>query len=356
MSIQKLTDATNSGYVSSEETDSLLIARTPKGKQSVLRQIKMNSANGPTTNSMTSTSSSKPTLIRQDRTSTYLTSPQLSQQTRVGSDESERSGIIQDEDIEQGLRSSTVPDIEVHPEDQDHQQTHNLHVQQPQQSAKTASTNALTQQPQQLQPTISITNLNNSSYQIQDNTNLVPSSYQSLTANASPSAQSRCRACRNCSRRASTTPFSGQIDRSTSRDSVKSAFQQGNLGGSGTIICGGSSSALPHNVPPVLVTSSPTNGSRIIRQSSQPESSTSAVFCGVHNSCGHSHTVPNVSLKQLRDTNADGIAGIAADSLRINGGMRPFKQVRLIVCVRMSESDFLPTPFKSSLNFVDVKK
>ncbi|KAL9878048.1 small conductance calcium-activated potassium channel protein isoform X8 [Glossina fuscipes] len=338
MSIQKLTDATNSGYVSSEETDSLLIATTPKGKQSVLRQIKMNSANGPTTNSMTSTSSSKPTLIRQDRTSTYLTSPQLSQQTRVGSDESERSGIIQDEDIEQGLRSSTVPDIEVHPEDQDHQQTHNLHVQQPQQSAKAASTNALTQQSQQLQPTISITNLNNSSYQIQDNTNLVPSSYQSLTANPSPSAQSRCRACRNCSRRASTTPFSGQIDRSTSRDSVKSAFQQGNLGGSGTIICGGSSSALPHNVPPVLVTSSPTNGSRIIRQSSQPESSTSAVFCGVHNSCGHSHTVPNVSLKQLRDTNADGIAGIAADSLRINGGMRPFKQGVLLMPRTLSES------------------
>ncbi|XP_058979175.1 small conductance calcium-activated potassium channel protein-like isoform X3 [Musca domestica] len=345
MSMQKLTDATNSGYVSSEETDSLLVSQTPKCKSSVLRQLKMNSANGPTTNNMTSTASQKPTLIRQDRTSTYLTSPQLSQQTRLGSDDSDRDGggscRIADEDVEQGLRTATVPDIEVYQEDQDYNQNQNHQQQQLSSSAPTTSIQTQQHQQQQQQqqptsklqqqPTISITNLNNS---YPDNnastTNLGTSSYQNLSSNPlSPSAQNRCRACRNCSRRASTTPISttGHMDRSTSRDSVKSAFQQGNLGGS-LVVYGGSNNALPHNVPPVLVTSSPTNGSRIIRQSSQPESSTSGVCCGAHSTCGHSHTVPNVSLKQLRSTETDGIAGIAADSLRINGGMRPFKQLR----------------------------
>ncbi|XP_065363441.1 small conductance calcium-activated potassium channel protein isoform X3 [Calliphora vicina] len=340
MSMQKLTDATNSGYVSSEETDSLLVSNTPKCKSSVLRQIKMNSANGPTTNNMTSTASTKPTLMRQDRTSTYLTSPQLSQ-TRLGSDESERSAHVADDDVEQGLRPTTVPDIEVYQEDQDHNQNqkqssqhHNQQAQNQQQLTATAptsqsSSSAAHGHQLQQQPTISITNLNNHGYP--ENSNL-GTSYQNLsTSPISPSAQTRCRACRNCSRRASTTPISttGQMDRSTSRDSVKSAFQQGNMGSS-LMPYGGSNNALPLNVPPVLVTSSPTNGSRIIRQSSQPESSNLAICCGAHNSCGHSHTVPNVSLKQLRTepSQSDGIAGIAADSLRINGGMRPFKQLR----------------------------
>ncbi|KAM7347217.1 small conductance calcium-activated potassium channel isoform 3-T5 [Cochliomyia hominivorax] len=355
MSMPKLTDATNSGYVSSEETDSLLVSNTPKCKPSVLRQIKMNSANGPTTNNMTSTASTKPTLMRQDRTSTYLTSPQLSQQTRLGSDESERSAHVADDDVEQGLRTSIVPDIEVYQEDQD--QNQNQHQKQSQHHNQAQTTNqqltataptscspspssSVAQGHHQLQqqPTISITNLNHG---YQDNLNL-GTSYQNLSSSPiSPSAQTRCRACRNCSRRASTTPISttGQMDRSTSRDSVKSAFQQGNLGSS-LVAYGGSNNALPLNVPPVLVTSSPTNGSRIIRQSSQPESSTMAICCGAHTSCGHSHTVPNVSLKQLRTepSQSDGIAGIAADSLRINGGMRPFKQGVLLMPRTLSES------------------
>lgn len=332
MSMHKLTDATNSGYVSSEETDSLLVATTPKSKTSVLRQIKMNSANGPTTNNMTSTASTKPTLMRQDRTSTYLTSPQLSQQTRLGSDESERSAHVVDDDVEQGLRTSTVPDIEVYQEDQDRTQSqHHKSTQQNQQQltaiAAPTSSNAPQSLQLQQQPTISITNLNHGH---PDNSNL-GTSYQNISScPISPSAQMRCRTCRNCSRRASATPVSNtlQMDRSTSRDSVKSAFQQGNFGSS-LVAYGGSNNALPHHVPPVLVTSSPTNGSRIIRQSSQPESSTLAICCGAHNTCGHSHTVPNVSLRQLRaePSQSDGIAGIAADSLRINGGMRPFKQV-----------------------------
>ncbi|XP_018788825.1 PREDICTED: small conductance calcium-activated potassium channel protein isoform X1 [Bactrocera latifrons] len=330
MSIQKLAESTNSGYVSSEETDSLLVSNTPKCKSSVLRHIKMSSVNGPTSTSMTSSSTGKPTLIRQDRTSTYLTSPQLSQQTRLGSEESVR-GVGGDDDIEQGLRPGVVPDIEVHEDNPNKQQaTHkklesNHLKQQPVQQS-----NSRSQLQQQIsQPTISITNLN--TYQTQEyvnpqsNPNLGTSSYQNLSCGIPTSAQNRCRACRNCSRRASTTPLSttasAGMDRSTSKDSVKSAFQQGNLSIS--------SSAMQQHAPPsLLVTSSPTNGSRIIRQSSQPESSTTAICCGAHSSCGHSHTVPNVSLKILRDSATDGIAGIAADSLRINGGMRPFKQLR----------------------------
>ncbi|XP_067638124.1 small conductance calcium-activated potassium channel protein isoform X6 [Eurosta solidaginis] len=335
MSLQKLCENTNSGYVSSEETDSLLVSNTPKCKSSVLRHIKMSSANGPTSN-MNSSSAGKPALIRQDRTSTYLTSPQLSQQTRIGSEESVR-GVIGstggggEDDLEQGLRPTTVPDIEVHEDDQTRQQSIQKKLDSNHFKQQQSQANSRTQlQQQHSQPTISITNLN--TYQLtqelahpQSNPNFGSSSYQNLSCGIPSGAQNRCRACRNCSRRASTTPISTTVnlgmDRSTSKDSVRSAFQQGNL-------CI-SSSTMQQNAPPsVLVTSSPTNGSRIIRQSSQPESSTAAICCGAHSSCGHSHTVPNVSLKLLRDSATDGFAGIAADSLRINGGMRPFKQLR----------------------------
>ncbi|XP_034119535.1 small conductance calcium-activated potassium channel protein isoform X10 [Drosophila albomicans] len=419
MSIQKLNDNANSGYVSSEETDSLLVSSTTKGsgggRSALLRQVKCNNsaANGPTTattaaaaaaaaaaanNSMASTSGGKPTLMRQDRTSTYLTSPQQSQsqQMRMGSEESMRGGVGMgmgggggggmgmghDEDIEQGLRAAIVPDIEVHEEDQELTQNTSTTttISASASVAGNAATTKLQQQPsvdsqskqqqQQQQPTISIMNLSPSGHG-SSHPNLGTSSYQNLSSSIPPSAPSRCRACRNCSRRASTTPISTtmantmtmlggqQIDRSASRDSVKSAFQQGNLTSSMAICI--SNSALQQQqqqqqqqqlqlqlqhqqqlqlhhhqqqqqqqqqVPPVLITSSPTNGSRIIRQSSQPESSTTAICCGSHSSCGHSHTVPNVSLKQLRESTTDGIAGIAADSLRINGGMRPFKQLR----------------------------
>jgi len=75
--------------------------------------------------------------------------------------------------------------------------------------------------------------------------------------------------------------------------------------------------------PPVLLTTSPS--SRIIRQSSQPEAATgSASMCSGH--CCHMHHQPSSSLRQLRDP-ADNIAMIAADSLRINGAIRQFRQV-----------------------------
>ncbi|XP_017065897.1 small conductance calcium-activated potassium channel protein isoform X12 [Drosophila eugracilis] len=411
MSIQKLNDTTNSGYVSSEETDSLLVSSSNPskggGRTALLRQVKSSSTNGPTTGASTSSSgsvsgggsgsgggsasgsnsaaggagASKPTLMRQDRTSTYLTSPQQSQHVRMGSEESMRGGsggaTGHDEDVEQGLvRSSIVPDIEVHEEDQEQQQQQQQHSQ----MAMTTTT-ATTNNQQQQQPTISIMNLSlkpgdshSHSSSPGSHPNLGTSSYQNLASSIPPSVPSRCRACRNCSRRASTTPTT-LIDRSASRDSVKSAFQQGNLSSSMAICI--SNSALPQQqqqyhlqqqqhyqlqqqhlqqqhmqqqqqqqqqqVPPVLITSSPTNGSRIIRQSSQPESSSTAICCGPHTACvghahSHSHTVPNVSLKQLRESSGDGIAGIAADSLRINGGMRPFKQGVLLMPRTLSES------------------
>ncbi|KAL5275115.1 KCNN2 family protein [Megaselia abdita] len=305
-SSKNILEASNSGYISSEETDSLLVSSNQKNRhypQSSgsassssatststvkLRHLRMNSANGPTNNNNTSTS--KPTLTRQDRTSTYLPSPQLSQK-RSGSDESIRAAIGIStsseiiEDLEQGLRhsvtsaSSMVPGIEVF------------------------ST-------EDKQPTISLHS--------DLNTGMI--SYQSTQPHH------RChRSCKNCNRRASTTPISTlQMDRSASRDSVKSAFQQ-----QGTTLSGSQQlQHYPQPPPPVLVTCSPTNGNRVIRQSSQPEASTNIVCCERYSSCGHSNTVPNVSLKQLQRDTTDGIAGIAADSLRINGAMRPFKQLR----------------------------
>ncbi|KOX76453.1 Small conductance calcium-activated potassium channel protein [Melipona quadrifasciata] len=74
--------------------------------------------------------------------------------------------------------------------------------------------------------------------------------------------------------------------------------------------------------PPVLVTTSPS--ARIIRQSSQPEAS--ACCCSGCCCPLHTGTAPSAaSLRQLREP-SDGIAGIAADSLRINGGIRQFRQ------------------------------
>ncbi|XP_037903330.1 small conductance calcium-activated potassium channel protein isoform X3 [Hermetia illucens] len=284
----------NSGYGSTEETDSLLLSPTTKPKPVITSQIstssqcqtnKQPSINGPTNMSTTS----KPILIRQGRTSTYLASPQLSQ--TQGASEDSATG---DEDPEGNIR--TVPDIEVY-----------THSERPEKPEK---------------PAISISNST-------DNGTDFPHASTSSTATAigtyQLSPQNRCRACRNCDRRASTTPVTTlQFGRSVSKDSVRSAFQ-GNV----------TSSVGVQHVPPVLITSSPTSGSRIIRQSSQPEAST-VICCGGH-ICGHSHTAPNVSLRQLREP-SDGIAGIAADSLRINGGMRPFKQGILLCPQTLSQS------------------
>ncbi|XP_015600038.1 small conductance calcium-activated potassium channel protein 2 isoform X1 [Cephus cinctus] len=118
------------------------------------------------------------------------------------------------------------------------------------------------------------------------------------------SHQYRCR----CDRRDSLAPSSAlYLGRSASRESIRSGHH--------CCPC----QAPP---PPVLVTTSPS--ARIIRQSSQPEASAcccSGCCCSLHSGAAPSAA----SLRQLREP-GDGIAGIAADSLRINGGIRQFRQ------------------------------
>lgn len=257
----------NSGYGSSDETASLLLVGggnegnptiVSMGSKQVSTMSSHSSTNGPTGGG------NKPVLIRQDRTSTYLASPQLSAQG--GSEES--GGTM-------GADTRSVPDIELHCD------------------AET--------------PKISVCDAESKA-----------SNYQLVPYN-------RCRACRNCDRRASTavaslsTGSSALVGRSASKESVA-------VHGGGRYSPGGLSKQQSASIPPVLITSSPT-GSRIIRQSSQPEQS-NIVCCGAH--CAHAHTTPNVSLQRLKDP-ADGIAGIAADSLRINGAMKPFKQVSFLL-------------------------
>ncbi|XP_075979790.1 small conductance calcium-activated potassium channel isoform X12 [Anticarsia gemmatalis] len=138
-----------------------------------------------------------------------------------------------------------------------------------------------------------------------------------------PQTYSRCRV---CERRQSTAPMSAlQLARSVSRESVRSAVHYP---------CGCSSlhavSTCPVIQPPALLL--PTTSARIIRQSSQPESSACAAHCP-----HHAHNHPSASLRQLREP-GDGIAGIAADSLRINGGMRPFKQGLLLCPQTLSQT------------------
>ncbi|XP_055629149.1 small conductance calcium-activated potassium channel protein isoform X4 [Toxorhynchites rutilus septentrionalis] len=308
MSLQNDADPTsNSGYGSSDETASLLITSTNNNSNnsnsstttttgssiistiSKSRMASHSSFNGPTnqqsTTSVGSTSpktmmasgansnaassgnnsnnTNKPTLIRQDRTSTYLASPQLSTIGLGGSEESAQGG----DDDQHNARS--VPDIEMH-----------------------------------CRPEAPAIAVSNSCHSDGRGTATGGSGYQLVPYN-------RCRACRNCDRRASTTPVSSlQLTRSVSKESVRSALH--------------SRLTVQHStIPPVLITSSPTSGSRIIRQSSQPEAS-SHICCG--SQCAHVGAHPSSSLRQLREP-GDGIAEIAADSLRINGGMRQFRQL-----------------------------
>lgn len=298
------------------------------------QQAKLSSANnGPSSSSL---SNAKPTLIRQDRTSTYLISPSLSQ--TVGGGYSEESAQSNEENGGGGsepiMLANSVTDLDI--------QYNRLET-----------------------PVISISNVCHApsgfsggtggggsgiggGHNVRHRGSI--SGYQISSASTSPNT--RCRTCRSCDRRASTTPVSSMhIMRSVSKESVRSNAVYGYLSPS----CGGAAHhqhsggnnqplLLQHHQrilpPPVLITGSPGgssggNGgggnSRIIRQSSQPEAS-NIVCCGGHNTCNHSQTAPSVSLKQLRENSiSEGIAGIAVDSLKINGAMKPFKQVMLLM-------------------------
>lgn len=250
MSAANENDALNSGYGSSDEKATLLTV-TEKGSAHKLtnksRIGSLSSTNGPT---------NKPVLIRQDRTSAYVTSPQL-------------SGVGASEDEDDKRKSM-------------------------QEITKAGSGD------ETVKPVISVSTPSESPGN--KNQQVVP--------------YNRCKACRNCDRRASSSQISSiplQIKKSASKESIRSTTMYGRF--SPQLIKQQSVA-----IPPVLVTSSPVNGSRIIRQSSQPEQGTYT-----SNSCV-AHSGQSSSLRQLKDP-SDGIAGIAGDCLRINGAMRPFKQV-----------------------------
>lgn len=225
----------NSELCASEETSTLLVDdqqqnvnnnNNASNSANVARLQKAQSyscsTNGPTTSSGIITqqslteATSKPVLIRQDHTSSYLTSPQLS---ALGT-----SDETSDDDNTKTISYQLIPNI----------------------------------------PT------------------------------------NRCRTCRSTERRSSISPASViYLPRSLSKESV------GRL----------TSNPVHHHsatIPPVYVTSSPTSGSRIIRQSSQPESST--LSCCNSANCSHNHQTS--SLRQLKDP-SDQISGIATDALRV---------------------------------------
>lgn len=128
----------------------------------------------------------------------------------------------------------------------------------------------------------------------------------------------------------------------------------------------------PPIAPPVLLTTSPS--SRIIRQSSQPEST--HLLCyhsnhqitsshhGIHQHHHHHHSgctnspVPSMSLRQLRgdsrDQPYDPIAMIASESLRINGAIRQFKQVRKLLTFDQGLGFKQPRPTGTYLLLVEL--
>lgn len=279
--------ATNSGYGSNDETTSLLvltpsvtvIASAPTDKE----------PNGPSASNKHNPS--KPVLMRQDCTARYLTSPhpQLSGSGGLGGSEESGTSIR----IEESSTRS-VPDIELHCRLDNVQ-----------------GNSSMDRHHNFTSPVINVPGgcrhrASASGYQ------LIPQAYTR---------------CRGCERRASTTPISSlHLARSISRESVRSALHY-QCPCSTTHATGTCPTIQP---PTVLLTT--TQNSRIIRQSSQPEAS-AITCCGGH--CVHQHA-PSASLRQLREP-GDGIAGIAADSLRINGAMRQFRQVMVLFSAKLEK-------------------
>ena len=136
-------------------------------------------------------------------------------------------------------------------------------------------------------------------------------------------------------------PFSFSLSRATSRDSVRSGTgQQQESCSPGLSLrlpsCGGGVQQL------VPVCPDTPRSEMLLRQHSQPETS-----------CYHCHTVASTSLRHLRETSIGGlgggglggcdIAGIAADTLRINGAIRQFRQVAFPVGHIFSNSNLQTT-------------
>lgn len=222
---------------------------TEKLSNAVLNDESLNVLKNGPTNSCTLTAishastTSKPVLIRQDRT--YLASPQLSTGTNLGGSEESADDFRIDE------QNRSAPDIFQH-------------------------SNPLSPFPQ-----ISISSDN---YHDEDSQNLSP-------------LPPKCRTCR----RSSTSPASIiLLDRSISKDS----FVHGHLNLKPNLLIHHHSTT----IPPVLVTSSPSRSTRIIRQSSQPDPSMYG-----HSSISHQ----TVSLSQLKNP-SDAIAEIAGEALKVH--------------------------------------
>ncbi|XP_032781784.2 small conductance calcium-activated potassium channel protein isoform X3 [Daphnia magna] len=130
-------------------------------------------------------------------------------------------------------------------------------------------------------------------------------------------------------------PFSFSLSRATSRESVRSGVGQSGFYGHGQE----SSLRLPSSqLVPELAASLATSGysaagsfrGEMLRQHSQPETS-----------CYHCHN-PSSSLRQLKESGGSSggggcdIAGIAADTLRINGAIRQFRQLQSATKIRRS--------------------
>lgn len=290
----------NSGYGSGDESSALLVIANPATNNNIV----LATSGGVAKMASFGSSNSKPVLMRQDRTSTYLTSPNLSQ-TIGCSEESGQSN----EDSE--ARANSVTDLDI--------QYNRLET-----------------------PVISISNVCQTSggsggSPVGGAGNGAVRNHRGSMSGYQLTPHTRCRACRSCDRRASTTPVSTlYLARSASRESVRSTTAHGFLSPTNNM-------SHQHNQripPPVFITGSPVSGSRIIRQSSQPEAN-SVVCCGGsgQSMCIHSQTAPSGSLRQLREP-SEGIAGIAADSLRINGAMRPFKQVYQLIVGRKQFKKF----------------
>ena len=144
-----------------------------------------------------------------------------------------------------------------------------------------------------------------------------PNRCHPLHPQGSLSASSGCSRPRICEHQ----PFSFSLSRATSRESVRSAVQPLTFYGAQPE---STSLRLPAGGGQLVPESGWTcPRGEMLRQHSQPEST-----------CYHCHN-PSTSLRQLKEVSAGGsgasggcdIAGIAADTLRINGAIRQFRQV-----------------------------
>lgn len=180
MSLQN-DDAVVSGYGSSDETASLLVLSRNKHtivatSQSRGNLAKMSSVNGPASASGVS----KPVLTRQECTSSYLISPNISQQ---GGSEESGGAMEDDQSLQLGQHAHASMTMAIRPY-------------QASLSVNATSVPDLDAQYHLEAPVISVS------------TQSCRNGHRGSVSGYQLNPQSRCRTCRTCERRASTTPVS----------------------------------------------------------------------------------------------------------------------------------------------------